>query len=1063
MLSLALALAVAQGDIADARLLRSPDIHGDRIVFTYASDLWLADRRGGVARRLTSHPGMEMYAKFSPDGKRIAFTASYEGNPDVYVMPAEGGEPQRVTFGPEGDKVLGWTPDGKIAFASTAGSPGYVQPRLWLARPEGGMPIPTKIFEIADGSFSPDGKRIAYNRVNSHQFNWRRYRGGTQGRISIWDTTTDTYSELPSGRENSWIPMWVGDSIYYISDRNQNAVNVYRYDTKTKKSEQITRFTDYDVRLPSTDGRRMVFEVGGKLMVLDLDTKRTETVAPLILGDKILTRPALRRLGDQIGQVAVSPTGARVVVEARGELFSVPAKNGITRNLTDSAGSREGKPVWSHDGSKIYFVSDASGEVRLYEVPQMGGEPKMLETDPSHRIDNFRLSPDGKKISYTTITNELYLFDLEKKSTEKVFEGRYSAEAYDWSPDSKWIAYVRPGNNLLGAVHLYNVETKAHTQVTEGFFNDQDVAFDQNGQYLYLLSARNFELAPGDFELTMNLANSMRLYALLLRKDAANPMEPKSDEEPDQSQQQKPAQGGPQQPQGGEKKEEGIRIDLEGLGGRLVSLPVNANGARGLIGLQGGVMLVKQTGLQGYSMDQRRAYDILQAPVRALDVNAKRTKMAFLSGRTVGVADIREGINPQAVAVNTNDVEAVVDPRAEWRQIYWEAWRYQRDHFYDPGMLGLDWKAIGQKYAELLPFVAHREDLNYVLGLMIGELGTSHAYVGGGDRGVVMPSLPTGLLGADYEIENGKVKFARIFRGVQYDDTAQAPLGQPGVDVADGEYLLAIDGKPVDEDNPPAKWLAGKVGKPVVLTVNKEPRMEGARKVVVRPVGEEDRLRYAQWVEDNRRKVAELSGGRIGYIHIPNTSAEGIYGLLKGFFAQFDKDALILDERFNGGGWIPTFMVERLAQQIVAGAVARNVPGAEPIPGQVHVGPKVMLINQYAGSGGDMLPWLFRQMKLGPLIGMRTWGGLVGISGSAPLVDGGFLSSPSFGIFDPKTNKWIAENTGVDPDIEVDNRPDLVAKGRDPQLERAVEYLLDQLKKSPPKRKITAPEFPRVR
>ncbi|MCA1996833.1 MAG: PDZ domain-containing protein [Armatimonadetes bacterium] len=1062
MVSLALALALLQGDVADARLMRSPDIHGDRIVFTYASDLWLADRRGGVARRLTSHPGMEMYAKFSPDGTKIAFTGSYEGNADVYVMPAEGGEPQRVTFGPEGDKVLGWTPDGKIAYASTAGSPGYVQPRLWLVSPEGGMPIPTKIYEISDGSFSPDGKKIAYNRVSSHQFNWRRYRGGTQGRISIWDTTNDSYTELPSGRENSWIPMWVGDSIYYISDRNQNAVNLYRYDTKTRKTEQITRYADFDVRLPSTDGKSIVFELGGKLMVLDLATRKVETVAPMVLGDKILTRPALRRLSDQIGEVSVSPSGARVVVEARGELFSVPAKNGITRNLTDSTGSREGKAVWAPDGSKVYYLGDASGEYRIYEVPQMGGEPKMLATDPSHRIERFTLSPNGKLLAYSTVTNDLYLFDLEKKTTEKVFNGRYSADNYDWSPDSKWIAYIKPGDNLLGAVYLYNVEKKQSTQVTEGYYNDQGVAFDANGQYLYLLSARNFELGPGDFELSMNLVNSLKLYAMLLRKDQGNPLEPKSDEEPAQEA-QKPAAGGPQQGQGQqERKDEGIRIDLEGLGNRLVPLPVNAADCRGIVGLQGGVLMVKPMGLQAFSMDQRRGFDVLQAPVRSLDVNPKRTKIAFLAGRTVGVSDIREGINPQAAAVNTGDVEAVVDPRAEWRQMYWEAWRYQRDHFYDPNMLGLDWKAIGNKYAELLPFVAHREDLNYVLGLMIGELGTSHAYVGGGDRGVVLPSLPTGVLGADFAVENGKVKFARVFRGVQYDDTAEAPLGAPGVEVAEGEYLLAIDGKPVDEKNPPSKWLAGKVGKPVTLTVNKEPKPEGARKVVVKPIADDGRLRYAQWVEDNRRKVAEMSGGRIGYIHIPNTSAEGVYGLLKGFFAQFDKDALILDERFNGGGWIPTFMVERLAQQVVAGAYARNV-GPEQIPGQVHTGPKVMLINQYAGSGGDMLPWLFRRMNLGPLIGMRTWGGLVGISGSAPLVDGGFLSSPSFGIFDPKTNKWIAENTGVDPDIEVDARPDLVAKGRDPQLEKAVEYLLEQLKKSPPRKKITAPEFPRVR
>lgn len=1051
MLASLAALAVAQfGGSTEMRLMRFPTIFQDTVVFTYAGDLWTAHVEGGMARRLTSAPGPEQFARFSPDGKWIAFTGTYEGNPDVYVMPSEGGEPKRLTFGPEPEIVKGWTPGGKIAYVTPTDTPGSFTAGLRLISPEGGFPVKTKLDEVADVDFSPDGSQVVFNRNNSHNFNWRRYRGGTQGRIAFSDLQATTYKEIPGGRENRWQPMWIGDKVYYIGDKVAGTRNLWSYDPKTGREVQVTQYTDGDIKWPSSDGNRIVFERDGYLNVFDVKTGAVKQMAPRIASDFVLARPKLRKL-TQLTGLALSPSGNRIALAARGEVFSVPARTGETRNVGGTSASKEWGPSWSPDGKTIAFISDKSGEDRIYTMPQMGGEWTEVPTPDGVVITDYRWSPDSKMLSFSSKTNELYTFDLASKKATKVATDDYGQlTAYDWSPDSKWIAYLATGKNLFGAIHLYNVEKGQSTQVTEGYYRDDALSFDTNGKFLYFVSARTFNPTPGAFEFGLQMSDAQRVYALVLAKDTPNPMYRPGDEEP----------GGQAPAAGSQEKPSGIKIDLEGLGSRVLALPWAPGDYSGVIGLNNGVLALGAGGsLLMFDFNSRAPQTLIPGGIQAIDVNPSRSRMAVVIGGGISILPIQPGVDPNTGRVNVNDVEAVVDPRAEWRQIFWEAWRWQRDRFYDRSMLGLDWKAIGKKYEALLPYVSHRADLNYVLGLMVGELGTGHAYVQGGDLGETVTAIPTGMLGADYELASGRIRIARIYPGNSFEESRRGPLADPGVNVKVGDYLLAIDGQPVGSQQP-AALLINKANKRVKITVNDKPTMDGARTVEVRTLPSERDLRYIQWVEDNRRKVAEMTGGKVGYLHVPNTSIEGMIEFIKGYYSQSDKEAVIVDERFNGGGMIPTFFIEKLARQYTTAFRQRDGKDIG-FPPQTIDGPKAMLINEYAGSGGDLFPWFFRQAKLGPLIGTRTWGGLVGITGGAPLVDGGQVTAPEFGLYDKDKGEWIAENKGIDPDIVVDARPDLMAKGKDPQLEKAVEYLLNEIKKGP--RKFKQPEFPRVK
>jgi len=1039
---LAAVALLSQAPDSNPRLLRMPHVNGENVVFTYAGDLWLAKLGGGVARRLTSSNGQEQNAKISPDGKHVAFTGTYDGNADVYVIPIEGGEPKRLTFDPEGDVVLNWTPDGKIAYASTAGNFTNRQQRLWLVDPKGGISDRTAIAEVAQASYFPDGKRIAYNRQNSANFNWRRYRGGSQGKISFYDFEKNQYSELPAGREQNHFPMVAKGDVFFISDKNQGTLNLYRHDPESKRTTQLTQFADADIRWPSTDGETIVYERDGLLYAYDIDTAKISPIAPTINSENLWARPYLRSVGNQISGMSLSPSGVRLAVEARGEIFSLPAKDGDTRNFTGTSGVRERMPEWSPDGKHIAYISDATGHYEVYMRPQMGGEAVQLTTNAKIPIQNMEWSPDGKKILITSSANELWILDVETKKLTSVLKINYGLGGVDWSPDSKYLAFTDAGANMFGALKIYDLATGKTTQINEGRYDDGAVAWDRNGKYLYFVSTREFSPSFGQYEFSLKVEDSQRVYVIPLQKSDGNPLIADGDEEG-----AKASAAAPGGPGGPPASSTDVKIDWEGLGDRAVPLPWPTGNYQALVGVNNGVLAYSSGTLLKFDLGTREPSTIITGLGGSFAFNANRTKMAYNMGGTVGILDVRPGVQIGQGRVSTSDVQLIVDPRAEWKQMFWEVHRYMRDNFYDPNMMGVNWDAIGKRYAEYLPYVNHRSDLSYVFGMMIGELGTGHAYVQGGDFGPGPTPIAVGNLGADYEVSGNYVRFKKIYRGVNYDQSRRGPLGEPGVDVKEGEYLLEIDGQKVDRNTHPASLMLNKAGRHVTLTVNSTPSLTGARKVRVRTLATEGNLRYVDFVEENRRKVEQASGGRIGYMHIPNTAFEGAVELIRGFYSQTDKEAVIVDERWNGGGYIQPWFVDTLARKKRSWIQPRH--GNDWYDAVAIEGPKAMLINGYAGSGGDFFPYMFRQSKLGPLIGTRTWGGLVGISGGVPLVDGGSVTAPSFALYNPETNTIIAENTGIDPDVEVDLRPDLWAKGQDPQLEAAIKHLMDQLAKTP--------------
>ena len=1046
MLSSLLALALTQTSGMDVHLMRFPDVYGDRIVFTYASDLWVVGTQGGVARRLTSHPGLEYRAKFSPDGKWIAFSGQYDGDTDVYVIPSEGGEPKRLTYNSGNDLVGEWTPDGRIAFVSPREQVRPGPNMLWFVSPNGGIPTKTNVHEAVDITFSPDGKTMAYNRVSSHQYNWRRYRGGVQGKVSFWNFDTQQYSEMATGREQNYFPMWVGSSVYYISDVNSGTLNLFKYEPGSKSKTQITRFDDADVRWPSTDGRTIVFERNGRMYTLNVANNNVTEVKAQVLGDQLRRRPYFRNVAQFTDGFSISPSGARLAVTARGELFTVPATNGDVRNLSNTQDAREEMPVWSPDGQEIAFVSDKSGLRKIYRVPQMGGDWKMVNTPDSESIAGMQYSPDGKKLGYFTDDLEAFIVDLETGTRTLVWKDTQGIGAADWSKDGNWVAYIKTQPNLFGAVYLYDVKNNTHHKVTDGYYNDTAVTFDQNGKYLYIVSSRTFGFAPGDFEIGLQQEGTQRVYVLPLKANMRNPLEDADDEEPVK------ATGEAAAP----TQDSGPSIDVEGLGARAIALPMGPGNYPFVIGANNGVFTWSQGTLFKFDFASKQAQPIVSGST-SFDFTPDRSKMAYNIPGGYGITAVRPNIQPGTGRVNMADVNMVIDPVKEWKQIMRDAWLYEKHNFYDKGMVGLDWDAIGRKYIAMVDGAGDRSDVNYVLGMMIGELGTGHAYVSGGDMGQPIGNPNTGMLGADLAVVGDSIVLQKVYKGLNFEAARRGPLGAPGVNVNDGDFLLEIDGTPVNAQSDPYALLIGKAGKDVRIKVASDSAGTNAREYVVTTVGSEQQLRYIEWVEGNRKRVEQLSGGKIGYVHVPNTQIEGITEFIKGYYAQSDKEAFIIDERYNGGGFIPTFFGERLLRQVVTGIQQRH--GDDVLyPPQTWDGPKVMLINRYAGSGGDHFPWLFKHLGIGPLIGTRTWGGLVGISGGRPLIDGGSVTAPEFALYDLRTGEIIAENKGIDPDIVVDDTPDLVSKGQDPELETAVKHLLDQLAKNP-KKPYTKPKF----
>lgn len=1057
----ALAGATLAAQPLDARLVRWPTVFKNTVVFTYAGDLWTSDISGGVARRLTSFPGLESRARFSPDGKTIAFSGQVDGGAtSVYTIPAEGGEPTRLTFEPS--SVIGWAPSGRLGFASS--SQNIFTGRLFFVRPTGGQPVGTDLREITDGSFSPDGGTIAFTRSQSHNFNWRRYRGGTQGKISFFEFATGKYWQVPAGRDQSYHPMWVGDSVFFISDRQKGTQNLYRYDTKSRRVEQMTTFGDADIRWPSTDGENIIWERSGKVELYNISSKSLREFSANILSDGRSVRPRYRSLAGSVGSFSLSPSGKRLAVEARGDIYSVPATTGDTRALTTGQRSRESSPAWSPDGNNVAYLSDESGEWKITIQPQRGGAARTLKTPDAHRIRSFSWSPTGKFISYLTFDWRIAFIPSDGTGEAKeVMQDRFASFlGMDFSPDEKWIAFGRTTPNLFSRIDLYNVETGKTTQVTTGFYADRSPVFDQTGKYLYFISSRSLGVNFDDFQGgTLHQTDTERVYILPLNRDE-NVLDAPEDEEPGRpvaAPAAAPPAGAPGAggPPAAPAPAPAPAVNFDGIANRARPLPWPPGSYGLLVGARNGVFTWTQGNLLFFSLQARQSLPILQG-VSAVSFTPDRSKLAYRTGQTVGIIDARPGAQPGQGAVNFGSVATMWNPRDEYQQMFWEVWRWQRDVFYDAGMMGLDWKAVGDRYASMLPSVGDRSDLNYVFGQLIGELGTGHAYVQGGET-EVSPGPGIGLLGADFEVVGSNVRFEKIYPGFPDLPGASGPLHEKNVKA--GDFLLAINGKPVSASTSISQMLLDTAGKDVTLTVNATPSTVGAREIEVSPIASDQQLRYHTWIAERRALVDQWSGGRIGYLHVPDTSAQGIIEFIRGFYSTSDKEAWVIDERFNGGGFIPTFFLDHLTRVVDSAFKGRY---GEPfkLPSQTLEGPKAMLINQYAGSGGDMLPWLFRNRKVGPLVGMRTWGGLVGIQGGVPLVDGGNVTAPGFGIFDPERGEWIAENKGVDPDMEVDNNPGVIARGEDAQLRKAVDWLMDELKSGKGRKPIRVPASPRL-
>lgn len=1066
--STALIAAASVGAAAqiDARLMRYPDVSATQIVFTYANDLWIMPKAGGVAQRLSTPRGEESFARFSPDGRTLAFTGFYDGNPDLYTLPVAGGVPARVTHHPMGDRMVDWTPDGKaLLFASGMESGKDRFNKLFRVPMGGGLPQALPLPYAEFGALSPDGKILAYQPVSTDFRTWKRYRGGMASEIWFYDLEKKTASRLPSeGGSNDSQPMWHGGKLYFLSDRDGvKRGNIWSYDLATKAFKQITFFKDYDAHFPAAGPSDIVLEAGGRLYRIELPSEKLVEVKAEVVTDQATLKPREENASRLIKHPALSHQAKRAVFEARGEIFSVPAEKGYVLNLTRTPGAAERHPALSPDGKQVAYFSDRSGEYELCvrAADGSGEERQVTRMGPGFRY-RITWSPDGKRVAFADQAMRINLCDLDTGKVQPIDKGLYLFEGPleefrgSWSPDSRWFAYPRDTGNRNSVVAIYDTKTGQRHDVTSPFYNAGDPAFDPEGNLLFLSTGQQFTPTYSDLDGTWVYAATTRLAAIPLRKDVASPLAPRNDAEtaPDEK---KEAATGSDKKEGAEKKEatKPVEIDFEGLESRMVLLAPQAGYYADLAALKGKLVYRRAAQLNAmgetkgtlYTYDlEAREEKVVLADVDGALPSGDGKKVLVNRKQDYAVLDLKPDQKFDK-KLPTGELRMTVDPRAEWQQIFNDAWRLERDMFYDPGMHGVDWKGMRTRYGKLLKDCVTREDVNFVLGELIGELNASHAYRGGGDQ--EMPArLGVGLLGADFALENGAFRIKAILRGAAWDAQTRSPLAQPGLKVAEGDYLLAVNRSPLDIRKDPWAAFQGLAGKTVLLTVNDKPSMDGARDVLVETLTTDYPLRYWAWIEAKRKYVEKATNGRLGYIYVPDTGIGGQNDLVRQFRGQWDKAGLIIDERFNSGGQIPDRFIEMLGRKTINHWGVRDGQDWQ-WPAVAHNGPKAMLINGWSGSGGDLFPHYFKKAGLGPLIGRRTWGGLIGISGSPALIDGGNVTVPTFGIYS-KEGQWVVEGYGVDPDIEVMDDPALLAQGRDPQLDRAIQEVEAALKKNPP-------------
>ncbi|HEX8288433.1 MAG TPA: PDZ domain-containing protein [Pyrinomonadaceae bacterium] len=1054
--------AFAQND--SPMLFRQPTMNRTDIVFVFAGDLWRVSRNGGAAERLTSGTGNETNPIFSPDGNWIAFTGEYDGNVDAYVIPSTGGEPRRITFHPGADSVINWTPDGKSVVFLSNRATGMPVPKMY-SMPVSGEGLPTELpFPMAGGgaSFSPDGSRIAYMPLAPAFQQWKKYRGGRTTKIWIGNLADSSVEEIPRQNSNDFTPLWMGDKVYFLSDRNGRNVTLYSFDTRTKKVAPAINNSGFDLKTASAAPDAIVYEQFGSINIYEPGSGKTNKVNISLNGDLPQVRPRYERVAQRVQNVALSPAGARAVFEARGEILSVPAEKGNARNLTNTPGVAERDPAWSPDGKWIAYFSDESGEYALHLRDQTGmGEVKKIALgNPSSYFYSPKFSPDSKKILFTDKRLNVWYLDVEKGTPVKVdantYENPFPVLDPNWSPNSKWIVYTKQLKNRLCAVHVFSLDTGKATQISDGMSDARYAAFDKNGKYIYFTASTDNGPTTGWLDMSSFPFQTTRsVYAVVLKSTDPSPLAPESDEEKSQDE----APRAPRAP-GAKPEPVVVTIDLDKIGQRIVALPLPARDYQALVtGKAGTFFLLESVPAVGtgttpqfgstvhrFDMDKRKAEKILDG-VTLFDVSANGEKMLFgqFPGRFT-IASAVLPLKPGEGVLNVGEMEVYVDPRAEWRQMYKEAWRVQRDFFYDPGFHGLNLTTAEEKYRPFLENIASRSDLNYLFQEMLGNLTVGHHNAGGGD--VPQPTrYQGGLLGADYTIENGRYRFAKIYNGENWNPGLFAPLTQPGVNVREGEYLIAVNGREVRATDNIYSFFQQTAGKQIIIKVGANPDGKDARQVTVVPVANENGLRNLAWIEGNRRKVFDLSGGKLAYVYLPNTGGAGYTNFNRYYFAQIDREGAVIDERFNGGGSAADYMIGYMNRPLMNYWSTRE--GEDfTTPVSAIYGPKTMIVNEYAGSGGDLLPYLFRQNKIGTIVGKRTWGGLVGIYNYPVLVDGGQVTAPRV-AFRNAQGELDVENKGVAPDLEVDLDPKMWRAGRDMQLEKAVEVALAEIKKNP--------------
>ncbi len=1049
---------------AEARLLRYPHMQGDKIAFVHGGDIWTASANGGTAHRITSFDdGLELFPRISPDGNWVAFSGEYSGTRQIYLVPYSGGEPRQLTFYPDVGPMpprggydhlpLDWTPDGKHILIRANRTPyGKRVGRYFLVDPwNGGLETPLQIPEGGPASLSPDGRKVAYNIISREWRTWKRYKAGRAQDVFLYDLDTNTVEQITDFAGTDNFPMWLGNRVYYTSDRAGGTLNLWRYDVGSKQTTQVTNFTDWDVLFPSRGAGGVIFEAGGHLHVMAEGTEAVRKLAIRLGDDKPWLRPVWKDGKRGFGGFAPSPSGKRCLVEFRGEIFSAPKEHGEVRNLTRTPNRRERSPDWSPDGKTITYLAEAGDDYELFARDAASGEERQLTNSTGAWILDYAWSPDSKRIAFSDKRNRLMVLDVASGSLHEVDRGaERGISQWSFSADSHWMTYVKRSVNGFNSVWISSVDDPKPTRVTTDRYRDNSPTFDPKGRYLYFASARDYKHDGYEFE--------SRMYALTLRRDVEHPLGPRSDEEEIAADAEEDDEA-PEEEQPAEEEEDDDRwaIDLDGIADRIVALPGSPSSYRGLVAVEKGLLFSEGGKLRHFDLEARESKVVLDL-ARGFVLTPDQKQLFYRHSGNLCYAKVSPGQKLGKDKVRLDGMRVRIVPRDEWAQMYGDAWRIMRDWFYDPRMHAVDWLAMRAKYAPLVAHASHRSDLDFLISELIGELNCGHTYVNSGE----LPSVervPVGLLGCEFEVVEGAYRIQRIYPGENWNERTRSPLTEPGLDVKEGDFLVAIDDHDVRAPRTPFHYLENTVGRDVTLLVNDTPTREGARSVVVKPIASELGLRNLAWTRRNLELVTKLSNGRIGYVHVPNTAIDGHRELFKHFRPQARVcEAMIIDDRYNGGGFVPSDMAFSLGQPVL-NYWARREAQLDTTPQFAFEGPMTMLINGYSSSGGDAFPYYFRKLGLGKLIGKKTWGGLVGYSGSPRLLDGGGMAVPSF-AFVNVDGEWDVEAVGVAPDIEVFDDPSMIQAGREPVLEAAVEHLLRELETRKPAARPPTPAGP---